>query len=77
MISRDFRADGFRALAELFEISARDFDQQAEECAALAATFVQQGEIRRAEEALNDYRANVVFALLEQANAAACRMYLE
>jgi len=75
MSSRDFRADGYRALAELFEISARDFDQQAEQCAALAVMFEQRGEVRRAEEALNDYRVNVVFALLEQANAAACRMH--
>ena len=58
-------------------MSARDFDQQAEECAALAAMFGQQGKIRKAEEALNDYRVNTVFALLEQANAAACRMYSE
>ena len=75
MSSRDFRADGYRALAELFEISARDFDQQAEEHAALAATFEQRGELRKAEQALHDYRVNVVFALLEQANAAACRIH--
>ena len=75
MSSSEFRADGYRALAELFEISARDFDQQAEECATLAAIFEQQGKVRKAEQALHDYRVNVVFALLEQANAAVCRMY--
>jgi hypothetical protein len=75
MSSRNFRADGYRALAELFETSARDFERQAEEHAALAASFERRGETRKAEEALHDYRANVVFALLEQANAAACRIY--
>jgi hypothetical protein len=77
MSIRRFRADGYRALAELFEMSARDFDHQAEESAALASRFEQLGDVRRAEEALCDYRVNVVFALLEQAHAAACRRFAD
>lgn len=67
--------DGFEALAALFEASARDLDGRAEQQAARAAHLEAQGEITEAAGLWHSYRHLVISMLLEQANAAACRIY--